>query len=506
MVKKLEKIVADVSEFLYTHHTLMLCLTLCVYFIRSLIGGLLKGGRWDLYQNIAMADRFLNGQGLYYSPIEASSPYFPGVAFLSIFVGKFFKPYRDYILLVIASLIGTVFLFALIKLGERFSGNRTISLIVTFVLISVGFESYRSYMNEFKADSLVLLFGVLIILVINKIEGKEWRVGLKTAVLLLLLGFLMDVTKQQALYVDIALGIYLLFTKKLNIKEKIITLGSLILGGGLDLWVIFNIPGIEIQTIKNLSDMPYWGLKSIIGQMRADFVTNIFFFALLFLFVYLLIKHQIRMDALAWKWLTIAVVFGGGQILGGWKTGGNAGNYEAGMISFFPFAVIGADYLYREYFIESKKKIILGVMNYVVCGMLLGMTAGAVYRTGNVIEKINTDNEVAEYLSHKFGGETIMYYSDQYMQLARSTVKPGMDIYSVPSNMKEYMHTREEYLQNQTYKYLYVRADDFASWDNSSFIYQGERVDAAGMLEKYYMLIEDPDMPESLQGQLFVAK
>ena len=65
----------------------------------------------------------------------------------------------------------------------------------------------------------------------------------------------------------------------------------------------------------------------------------------------------------------------------------------------------------------------------------------------------------------RFGDETVMYYSDQYMQLARSTVKPGMDMYTVPRNMKEYMHTREEYLENQAYKYLYVDTGNFKFWD-----------------------------------------
>ena len=146
-MKRIEKLITNVANYFETHYKIMALLTMTMYFLRSLMSGLIKGGRWDLYQNIAMADRFLNGQGLYYSAIEASSPYFPGVAFLSIFIGKFFYPWRDYILLVIASLIGTAFLYALVKLGGRFSNNRSLSLIVTFTLVSTGFESYRKRMK-----------------------------------------------------------------------------------------------------------------------------------------------------------------------------------------------------------------------------------------------------------------------------------------------------------------------------------------------------------------------
>lgn len=71
---------------------------------------------------------------------------------------------------------------------------------------------------------------------------------------------------------------------------------------------------------------------------------------------------------------------------------------------------------------------------------------------------------------------------------------------------KEYIYTREEYLKNQTYKYLYVDTGNFKSWDEKSKMYFGENVDEQSMLEKYYKEINDPNMPESLKGKLFVAK
>lgn len=506
MIKKFEKLVGIIAYFFESHYKLMTALAMITYFFRNLIPGLIKGGRWDLYQNIAMADRFLNGQGFYYSPIEASSPYFPGVALLAVFVGKVFYPLRDYILLVIASLVGTVFLYALIYLGERFSNNRVLSLSVSFLLVSFGFEHYRSYMNEFKADSLVLLYAILIIMIIDRIENDEWKAGIGILLLLFVLAFLMDVTKQQALYVDVALGGYLLFTRRLAMKEKLLIIGSLVGAGLLDLAVLFSIPGMEIQTIKNLRDMPYWGVKSIIEQMKSDVMRNIIYFFLLLLFVCLLIGKRIQLDALEQKWLAIALTFGIGQIAGGWKRGGNAGNYEAGMVCFLPFVVVAASYFFREYFKDDKKRVVMGVINYAVCGICFLTLVLTGDRYGELVNKVQTDREISAYLSQKIGSETIMYQSNQYMQLAESTVEPGMDISTVPRFMEEYMHTIEEYLQNQTYSYLYIGADALKAQDDMAGIYCGEVVDAQGMLEKYYEAVEDPDMPESLRGKLFIAK
>lgn len=506
MIKRTKKLVSTITYFLESHNKLMVALTMVTFFFRSLMSGLIKGGRWDLYQNIAMADRFLNGQGFYYSPLEASSPYFPGVAFLAILIGKICYPYRDYILLVMASLIGTVFLYALFKLGERFSKNREISLVVTFALSSIGFEHYRGYMNEFKADSFILLYAVLITLIIDKVENDERQAGVCTISALFILSFLMDVTKQQALYVDVALGIYLIITKSLEMKEKIVILGSLVAAGLVDLAVLFSIPGLEIHTIRNLSDMPYWDVRTIIWQMGTDVMKNKIYFMLLFSFIYLLIKKRIRLEALAGKWFAIAFAFGVGQIAGGWKRGGNNGNYEVGMIAFLPFVVVAFAYFYRKYFKDDKMRILTVAMNYAVCGMCFVMLALSGSKTGELVTKIQMDREVSAYLSREFSGETIMYQSNQYMQLARSTVNPGMDILAVPQFMKEYMHTIEEHLENQTYPYLYIRSNGIKAQDNLIRIYCGEEVDAQGMLEKYYEVIEDPDMPESLQGNLFKAK
>lgn len=506
MIKKAKKAAVDMAVFLEKHYKMMVALMMSVYFAKSLVDGLIKGGRWDLYQNIAMADRFLNGQGFYYSPVEASSPYFPGVAFLAIFIGKFFYPWRDYILLVIASLTGTVFLYALMKLGEKFSNNKLMSLAVVFILMSTGFDSYRSYMNEFKADSLLLLYAILIVLVIDKVEKDEWKAGIGTFIGLFALAFLMDVTKQQALYADVALGGYLLLAKRLMFKEKAIILGSLIMAGLLDLAVIFSIPGIEIQTVENLKNMPYWDMKSIIIMMGRDFIDNIVYFALLFLFVCLFAKKRVRMDTFAWKWLVIALAFGVGQIVGGWKIGGNEGNYEVGMTPFLPFTVVAADYFFQKYFVDSKKKIIKGVMSYAVCGICIMVLAKAGGRLDALVSKFQSDREVSLYLSQELESETVMYFSNQYMQLARSTAKPGMDILSIPYYTEKYFHMIEGDLKDQTYKYLYIDVEIMKQKDKDLMFYFGKEVDSYGMLEKYYEEISDPDMPESLKGQLFAAK
>jgi len=477
-----------------------------VYFLAGFGEGLLKGGRWDLYQNIAMADRFLDGKGLYYSMVEASSPYFPGVAFLAVLVGKLFYPWRDYILLAIASLLGALFFYVLVKMGDRFVKKKWIPLtMVSFYLFTM-FGSYRGYMSEFKADTLVLLIGFLLCCIINRIEESD-RVGIPQAFGLFILAFAMDVAKQQALYVDIGIGFYVLLQKELKVPMKVKILMPLVLAGLLDLFVIFSIPGIEIIAIKNLSDMPFWGWKNIFAQMGNCFKSNLLFFIFLFIFVFLWYRKLVVLNAFGWMWISVALVFGLGQIIGGWKTGGNAGNYEVGMVNFIPFTLIGAEWVFDQYISEEKKERAMAIgCVCIVCIAGMHLANFGLRRVPHVISKMEEDKKVSEYLSENFGGEEFMYYSDQYMQLIRSDAAPGMDIYTTPSNIREYADMRGEYLKNKTYKYLYVRENDLKSWDNMSMEYLGMETHGYENLNEYYEPVIDEGMPESLQGQLYVAK
>lgn len=67
--------IEKINNFLDCKYEYLVCLVALGYFFKHYIPALIVGGRWDLNQQIAIADRFLAGQGLYYSTIEASSPY-----------------------------------------------------------------------------------------------------------------------------------------------------------------------------------------------------------------------------------------------------------------------------------------------------------------------------------------------------------------------------------------------------------------------------------------------
>lgn len=496
-----------IENSLVNHQRLILILLLFGYFSKSLMSGLINGGRWDLYQQIAMADRFLAGHGLYYSSIEASSPYFPGVSFLSIIVSQFAFSYRDYILLVAASAVGTCFFYMLISLGEKFSGNKTIAMITISVLLFTGFEHYRSYMSEFKADSFVLLCSIAIMFVIEKLEREKYSGRIFPLLFVMGMAFIMDITKQQAVYLNVSIIGYLLFISSAAWKSRLALCAAIICSGIVSLLLLFSIPGIEIQTIDNLKDMPYWSLKDIIYQMGGTFRSHKLYFLLCLYFSYLCIAKKIVLSSLGKKWLCIAVLFCAAQIVGGWKLGGNSGNYQVGMVTLVPFAAVAASRMYESLIAESKKKIVV-VFGLFVCFVLSGMfLASSAYKIPKqLIPKFQENAAISEYLSANCHNEVIMYYSNQYMIISRSSAIPGMDIYSTPSNSQKYWNTRAEMLNKKVYKYLYIEPENLKHWDDSTEKYFGYNPLSMKALKDNYQMIEDDNMPKELQGKLFEVK
>lgn len=88
-------------------YDIMLLFILGVLVITGVTSKLAIGGRWGLGQPVAMADRFLNGEGLFYATPDtgvcaASAYYFPGIVFFSIFIRALFGAQCETVMIVCA--------------------------------------------------------------------------------------------------------------------------------------------------------------------------------------------------------------------------------------------------------------------------------------------------------------------------------------------------------------------------------------------------------------------
>ena len=130
---------------------------------------------------------------------------------------------------------------------------------------------------------------------------------------------------------------------------------------------------------------------------------------------------------------------------------------------------------------------------------------------GNALRLINArgsyleNKKVVSYLS-QFQGEEFLYYSNQYMNVFRAGIVPGLDVYSIPWNTERYYQTLENSLKSREYEYLLLNTADLEAWEKYQRKYLNRTVNLLAPLSENYDEIIDPAMPESIQGQLFRRK
>ncbi len=426
---------------------------------------------------------------------------------MSAIIGSVCYEWRDYILLASASITGTVFLFLMLRVSHSSIKHPWVGVGITGVFFFLGFHKYMFYMNEFKADSLILIYSCCIAVIIDRIEQNKVNYNIPTAILLFVFALLMDVTKQQALYIDVALGLYLLFSKKMCLKKRLSILTPLILAGVTGLVIIFSIPGLEITAILNLKEMPFFRINRIIAMSVNLIKCNCVFIIFLIIFMVLWLKKKILLNGLEQKWLIIVSLFAAAQFAGGVKVGGNEGNFEIGIIGFLPFAIAASDYLFDKFVRDNHKPFLMLIGQLGILAVLIVYDISVVSSIpGTIMKKISLDNTVSDYLTEKCGGEKIMYNSDNYMRVIGSKAIPGMDVYTVPLYLPEYVTVIEDALSSKEYKYLYIVPSDFKDFDCINAEYQGIETQYYALFEHNYTPVNDISMPEELKEKLYVIK
>ena len=111
-------------------------------------------------------------------------------------------------------------------------------------------------------------------------------------------------------------------------------------------------------------------------------------------------KHNTQVKLFKRLYNAFAVLFCVAQIVGGWKLGGNSGNYQVGMVTLVPFAAVAASRMYESFIPESKKRIVV-VFGLFVCFVLSGMfLASSAYKIPKqLIPKFQENAAISEYLS-----------------------------------------------------------------------------------------------------------
>ncbi len=472
-------------------------------FVHGLAEGVTRGGRYNLLQPIAMADRFLAGKGLFYSATDASTPYLPGVSFLAIVVGKCLFAYRDYILLFIAAAVVCFLLYQIVSLTNIQVGDNWLVTIIVFTLFNAFFYNFKFHAFEFKTDALITALGICIVKMICKCMDDD-KVPY---ILLFFLSLFLNIFKQQSLYIDAGICAFIVLNKKFDLKRKLRILVTLGIAALIDLLIIVSVKGYEIQTILNLKQMPFFEAKKIAKNMIQALPSNAVIIVLCLICVELVVTKKVKLKPELVAWVFASSILVVAQTIGGAKIGGGNGNYQAGLVAAMPYAVIALISI-MDMVVNCKIRKTFSAT--IVCLFVCIVICYSSFNTLNSLKvarrAINENSAASSYLSQKVGDGEIMYNSDMYMIVCRANLEPGMDVYSLPRFVESEWGTLDEALAQKKYEYLLVPRSSFEAWENDIEYYFGRKVYYVENLDANYEQVQDDNMPSKLQGLLYKVK
>lgn len=324
-----------------------------------------KVARWDLADQISMADNYLR-HGFLYPSLEAPDPfgvslYFPGVAILAIFFEKLgIEFYIVEFMLIIAVASTILFLFLQAKLASELSVGRIkwvefLPICIAFSLLVAPF--WLSYAVEFKPDTIALSMGLL------GMYASSFLVSNVRVYRILIGAFLCAIAlifKQQ--YVAFLMGISIFCLARPS-RERIIflllltTFSSLIvfnLYQSSNLWfwnvLIFANHGAvpwkeavrdNLPTLKAFLFMMFCGASYVkLSKFSSENSCRAIF------------SESEKAKIFSFPWIWVAIPSSVAAFASALKNGGNHSNTELGLILLMPIIILAFQKIHKSVIIK----------------------------------------------------------------------------------------------------------------------------------------------------------
>lgn len=425
----------------------ILCLLMFAFYLSK---SLAIGGRWSSGLPLGGVDNFLyhNG-GLYTVPEKGFTPgssYFPGIVLLSLIFRLLFGYGAETAIIFFGAIVALFsFLgFSIIATNKKNDWFYLTLVAVLFFLFQ--FASARSYLLEMHPDIPALVCFIYGIIFIDKFIKKNNHLLLIPATILFLCSALF---KQNAIALYFGLGVYVLFTKTIKVKQKIYIIFSELIAGILTLIVVFSIEGCYYNCVTVNRLHPLLSIKEYIVFCFVTFRETILFCVGLAAYLILLITKNIKLDReIERLWFAASVCWVVLCMYGAAKDGANQGNMEAAIITFMPFVLILCKnfilYIKTLFNFEkisddcnslnAKKMLKICIFSCLLIFFLGGSSfiilktikAYSVYK-----QRIAKEKEFSSWLTENYKNKNIAYTTIAYELLNGSDIHKTSDFYTI---------------------------------------------------------------------------
>ena len=322
-----------------------------VFFLITISASLGQVMRWDLLEQIAMADNFLLN-GKLYPEIDATLPhgvsvYFPGAAFIATGLQLFgIKTLVVEVMYLIASISLIAFLLCQIFIAQRMAPNISFFsgtlITIPFCILVVG--HWWEYAREFKPDTIALLFGYAGLIISSMLLPSANKINVVLGAIICGMGLLF---KQQ--YSVFILGA-LIFCFIFPTKNKLIFAFTLTTVAGVISYYFITNPLVVYWNMLVLSDD---GMLPILVILQGNYptVVNVVFLITGGLVLKLLHEQRQKQTSIKYlqklrnlvissplPWVVAPTIIA--AIASAFKVGGNHGNTQLAVVVLLPFIII----------------------------------------------------------------------------------------------------------------------------------------------------------------------
>lgn len=475
-----------------------------VFFITLLLRALITGGRWDLNEQIAFGDRLIRGFSSYSNGITdlffPTSPYFPGVGYLSYFyqlIGLDNIYRNNQLMLLTALFVGFLYFILLKKLTLKLypSISSIVVIIVLIILYATHFRAYMGYMIEFKPDTMLLVVATITLFLLE--NSKKPNISD-----LICIGFLLFIAtffKQSFFILYFYVFLLVIINKYFSLKEKIIIIVSYGIIGIIALSLIFDISNLYYFSVDIMGQHPMLDIRSIVCFFKIGVIQNGLFLIAVLLFG---IKRYKTFSVynLEGKYFLFALLWFVFSAISTAKVGGNTGNFEVGIIVFIPFAIFTIDYFFKKYY--SKKEFVILIYVILIVGIVLYSYLG-IRLFNRLSTKINDDKASIEFLSNNFENKTAFVDGNTFIIAKMSNLKVLTEVETMGhfNNVPKYDFRRiTKAISLKKYDLFLINeeASKAFSW------FEDKNIEKE--IYKNYSVYENSNMPKQLKGKILVPK
>lgn len=469
-----------------------------MFFLFVLFSSLTTGGRWDLNEQIAFGQRLIDGISMYANGesdlFPPSSPYFPGVAYLSYtysYLGIADIQINNQFMLFSAVTVGFIYFFLLYKLTRlmypKIPQNMALTLLV--LIIATHFPKYIMYMKEFKPDTIMLLLGLAALFILEKKEKLNFFNFVAVGVLLFFTVFF----KQSFFIIFFLIYLLIFFHGSITKKQKVCLIAGYSLVGISALIIIFDIENIYFFTVEIMSKHPMLDIKEVLGFFGSGTIRNILF---CFALIYFLRKRYklFSLKQLESKYFIFAVVWFLFSAVSTMKMGGNKGNYEAGLIVLTPYAIFAINAILSKFY--SSKHF----NNFILFTLILTISIysnKSIESVNEYMTKIEQDRISLQYISENYKNKSAFVDGNTYV-LAK---KAGLHILTEAETVEHFnnvpgydLSRLKEAIKEQKYDVIFVKK--YFSYFKDEDIHK--------IFSEKYTLLDDKNLPLHLVGKIYI--